>query len=149
MAEERVHRPASVLAWTRTGATQYCGGDYRIALVEPLRWEILHRDRHLEFNSSLEDSFQRAERHHRDRLRRRDLIVWSLVGVFAMVVLSVAAEAGRGTLWWFLVLVAGVFVGTSALVRFVAALTRNPANPYRRRYPWERRRRRRRSGPAR
>ena len=141
-----LHRPASLLDWRQEpGTERYVGGAYEIVLVEPRKWDVRHRGEHVGYDESREASFQMAERHHRDALRRRDLLTWGTVAMAAFLgVSAVYAGVERGSLLWVLVLAALFYACIAGIIRFVAALSRNPANPYRRRDPWERRRRRRR-----
>lgn len=68
-------RPMSWLKWSRDG-DQYIGGEYVIRLVEPYRWEVLHRGIHLRFEPKLNTSLAQAEHHHIERLRIHDLVGW-------------------------------------------------------------------------
>ena len=129
--------PMSWLEWRREG-DEYAGGDYLVRLVEPYRWEVLRAGRHLFYDRSLNSSLTRADHHYRDRLRIRDLIVWTAV-LIASIGLGVVVEITRDTLdlWGVPLLALAMYGGGAAVVRFYAALTRNRFDPYRRRAPWE------------
>lgn len=134
-----VEVPAGLLRWHRDGA-DYVAGRYRIALIEPRRWEIGYRGDPIGHDPSLKASLRLAEQHRRKVLRKRDAIAW---GALVAVVSAVGAMAHGvltvGTIPWYLVMVVLAWTAVSALVRMVAALTANPRDPYRRRLPWERR----------
>jgi hypothetical protein len=129
--------PMMWLDWRKEG-DGYVGADYRIQLIEPHRWEVLLRGRHLFFDGRLSSAVTRADHHFRDRLRVRDLITWGAVLV-ASVLGAGAIEVWQSTLrLWSLPLFALVFyAAVSAVVRGYAAMTRNRFDPYRRRAPWE------------
>ncbi|NNC93223.1 MAG: hypothetical protein HKN80_12110 [Acidimicrobiia bacterium] len=136
--------PMSWLDWVKEG-DEYVGGEYRIRLIEPYRWEVLRKGKPAFFDTRLSGALARTEDHYRDRLRVRDLLTWSAV-LAGSVLLGVVVELSRDAigLWGFPLQAAALYVGMSAIVRFYAALTRNRFDPYRRRAPWERRFRRRR-----
>ena len=130
-------RPMSWLEWSRVGDL-YIGGDYVIRLVEPYRWEILHRDTHVRFEPKLSAALAQAEHHHVERLRRLDLVGWGVVLVASLVAMAlVDATVGLTGVWSVPVLCVLLFSGLSALARVLAAASRDRFNPYRRRAPWE------------
>ena len=138
---ERLFRPASLLDWWQVG-DELRGGPYRIRLIEPHRWEISRDGIVVAEEPTRSSSLHRAELHHREVLRRRDIVVWS--GVILLSVAAVAALAEwveRATIVWVGVLALAMFVGVSGVVRLVAALTGSRHDPYRRKAPWEKRRR--------
>ena len=130
--------PMSWLEWRREGDDEYAGGAYRIRLIEPYRWEVLHGGRHLFYDRSLNSSLTRADHHYRDGLRRRDLMMWFTLFV-ASIGLAALVETTRETLelWGVPLLALAMYGSVSAVVRFYAAWTRNRFDPYRRRAPWE------------
>jgi hypothetical protein len=130
-------RPMSWLDWAQDDE-EYVGGDYRIRLIGPGRWQVLHRGSHLAYDPSLQSAFSVAEHHHRELLRRRDLMVWGGV-LLASILVSGLVEMISRTLdiWAVPVLAIALYAGVSAVVRMYAAATRNRFDPYRRRAPWE------------
>lgn len=133
--------PMSWLDWERDG-DEYAGGSYRIRLIEPHRWEALREGKHIFYDTRLSNALVRTEEHYRNRLRVRDLFTWSAVFA-ASILLVVALDKWRDNvgLWGYLLLVVAMFASMSAVVRFYAAATGNRFDPYRRRAPWEKRRR--------
>lgn len=129
--------PMGWLDWQRDDG-DYVGGDYRISLIEPHRWDVRLDGRHLFFDFRLSGALQRADHHYRDRLRRRDLIVWSTVLVVSVVAMA-ALElfAATNALWSIPLLALALYGAISAAVRIFAAATRSRFDPYRRRAPWE------------
>lgn len=129
----------SWLDWQRDG-TEYVGGDYRIRLIEAYRWEVLHGGEHLRFDERLSSALAQAEHHHIESLRRHDLWMWGLVlagSILGGVLLESNVEFTE--LWALPLLALILYAGLSALVRLLAAATRDRYDPYRRRAPWERR----------
>ena len=138
-------RPPSLLPWQEHD-DGFAAADYRIRLLGPYQWEISHRGRVLDINSSRRAAFEAVEDHYRRRLRFRDTAKWAIVAATAAVVGAVAASwPGLHALWLVAVVSAAIFVWVSAFMRLVATITGNRNDPYRRRDPWERGRRRRRS----
>ena len=130
-------RPMSWLDWSQDG-DEYAGGDYRIRLLGPRRWEVLHCDVHIAFDPSLQSALSVAEHHHRERLRLRDLKVWGGVLVVSILVAGIVEMTLRTLdVWAVPVLAIAFYAGISAIVRLSAAATRNRFDPYRRRAPWE------------
>jgi hypothetical protein len=129
-----VRTPDGLLLWSwdRDAAV---GGPYRIRNVAPFRWELTFRDRPVSEHRRLSIAQMAAELHHRRTLRRTGMVRWgTLVAVGLAVALAFMGVAGPsgilGTLGGLCVCLAGV-------PRFIAALTGNLLDPYRRRDPWE------------
>ncbi len=142
--ELALRRPGSVIAWRVIG-DEYHGDGYRIRLLEPRKWEITRRGRLLEHHHSLKAAFAIVEHDRREALRRRDLVFYATTAVLAAIGLILTAYYyDRGNVFWVPGILAVLYVGLSAVVRFFANLSRNINDPYRRRLPWERRRYRRR-----
>ena len=135
-----LHRAASLLDWHEVGERHYAGGDYEISLIEPYRWEVRYRSEHVEFDESREASFLIAEKHHREVLRRRDMLAFGSIAVASAVGLVAMFSIERGTVAWVLVLAVLLFANVSTLMRFVLTWARIP---YRRRYRWDYGKRRR------
>ncbi len=127
----------SWLDWSQD-ADEYAGGEYRIRLVEPYRWEVLHRGAHLRFDTRLSSALAQAEHHFGERLRAHDLVGWGLIllGSVAAIALM-GATVGLTRLWSIPVLCVLLYVGLSAMARLFAAASRDRYNPYRRRAPRE------------
>jgi hypothetical protein len=126
--------PAGLITWScRHDVT--VGGRYRIRNLAPFRWELSFRNRTLSEHRRLSMAKMAAELHHRGVLRRVALLCWGALGVggiaVALVFVGLGGAAGIlgtiGGFWLFLI----------AVPRFVAALTTNLLDPYRRRDPWE------------
>ena len=129
--------PMSWVDWKRDG-DEYVGGDYRIRLIEPYRWEVVRAGSHLFYDTRLSGALTRADHHYRDRLRIRDLITWGAVLVLSVLLAAGVEMAGeRSGLWSIPLLAVALYGGLSAFVRMVAAATRSRFDPYRRRAPWE------------
>jgi hypothetical protein len=121
-----------IWSWDRDAAV---GGRYRIRNVAPFRWELTFRDRTLSEHRRLSIAQMAAELHHRRTLRQAGMVRW---GTLAAVGLAVALVfMGLGGPSGILGTIAGLWLGLTALPRFVAALTGNLLDPYRRRDPWE------------
>ena len=131
---------SSWLDWSRDD-DEYVGGDYRIRLIEPYRWEVLFRGDHLRFDDRLSAALAHAEHHYIEAVRIRDMTKWGLVTLVSAVGLAllVSTEGLTGFFTFPLSLVI-IVTGLAALARFVAVATRNLYDPYRRRAPWEPRR---------
>lgn len=136
------------MAWRLEG-TGYAGGDYRIVLLAPRRWEISHRGTPIGHEPSLKTSFQIAEHHRRETLRGRDTVAWGVLATVATVAaIAVRLAVSEINLAWFVVLIVLSAVALTALVRMFSSLAGHPSDPYRRRLPWERRGRIRRATAA-
>ena len=121
-AETRI--PMGWLTWVRDG-DDFVSDQYRIRLIEPYRWEVIREGRHLFFDSRLSGALTRADHHHRDRLRVRDLITWSLVLMGAILVgVGVELAGDLLGLWIIPLLTLGVYGAVSAIVRLNAAASR-------------------------
>lgn len=131
----------SWLDWSRRG-NEYVGGRYRVRLIEPYRWEVVHDGEHLFFDASLKSALIRTDDHHRERLRRRDLFTWgALTAGSASAAAIIELLGGFEPLWSILLLWIIVYLCVSGIVRFFAAAGRHPTHPYRRRAPRKSRRR--------
>ena len=129
--------PMSWLDWEQDG-DEYVGGEYRIRLLAPRRWEVLHGNSHLAYDESLRSALAEAEHHHVERLRLRDLKVWGAVLAASILVSGIVELTSRAMEMWAVpILAIALYAGTSAIVRIFAAATRNRFDPYRRRAPWE------------
>ena len=130
-------RPMSWLDWSQVG-DEYVGGDYRIVLIEPRRWEIRYRGSHLAEDPSLQSALTVAEHHYRELLRLRDLVTWGIVLVGSLIIAGLVELTSRTIdMWAVPILAVALFAGVSAVVRIFAAATRSRFDPYRRRAPWE------------
>lgn len=130
-------RPMSWLDW-HEDVDGFAGGDYRIRLLEPFRWEVSRAGRHVLFHETRSGAMDEAETHYREGLRRRDMWVFGLIALLAgTAVLLAIAFVPLDDLWRVLLFALLVHVVLSSLGRFVAAATRNRLDPYRRRAPWE------------
>lgn len=130
-------RPMSWLDWRQDG-NEYVGGQYRIRLLGPFQWQVLLAGEHLLYHESRAGAMDDAEAHYREQLRRRDMGVYGLIGLLALVTISLIVEfIPFNTLWSLLLFALVVYVGLTSLGRFTAAATRNRLDPFRRRAPWE------------
>lgn len=132
-------RPASRLSWRRRD-DEYFGGDYTVALVAPHRWEVFYRGYHESFQPTRALALTRAEDHHKEVVRKRDLVRLGIIGVVSLTTtFALYAIDSPGS--WVLALQFAIaillFVGFSAIAMFQATLFRNRRDPYRRREPWE------------
>lgn len=119
-----LHRPGSLLDWHRTGDKCYVGGDYAITLVGRRKWETDYLGDHLEFNDSREWSFRSAEEHHREVLRRHDLMLFGTVAMISgLGLFAMWAVPPRGAIW-VLGLVVLWILFASALTEFLHTLAR-------------------------
>ena len=130
-------RPMSWLDWRQDGE-EYIGGQYRIKLLAPHKWQVLLGGEHLRVHKRRAGAMDEAETHQPEGLRRRDMGVYGLIGLLALAAISLMVEfIPFNTLWSLLLFALLVYVGLTSLGRFTAAATRNRLDPYRRRAPWE------------
>lgn len=120
----RLHHPASLFNWYETAPRHYVGGHYEVTFIEPYKWEIRHRGRHVEFDESLEWSFRIAENHHREMLRSRDLRVFGGVALASAIGLLALLALPRGHGLWVLAAGALWVLFTGAVVQFLFTLAR-------------------------
>ncbi len=132
-------RPASRLAWRRRN-NEFFAGDYTVALVAPHRWEVFYRGYHESFQPTRTLALARAEDHHREATRARDLRRLGIIGVMSLAAVFALYSIESPGSWVLLLQVAIaflLFVGFTAVAMFQATLFRNRRDPYRRREPWE------------
>jgi len=126
--------PGGLLTWV-PNQDEVVAGRYRIRRVAPFRWELTFRGRMLSEHRRCSMAQVAGELHHRGVLRRADLIKW---GTLAAVGLGAAVVfVGLRGPWLILGTVGGLWASFIGIARFVAALTGNLLDPYRRRDPWE------------
>ncbi|MBU1226843.1 MAG: hypothetical protein KJ698_06515 [Actinobacteria bacterium] len=126
--------PGGLIAWSGDDDA-VVGGNYRIRNLAPLRWELTFRGVTISEHQRLSAAQVAAGLHHRRVLRRADLIRWGILAVGSVAVALVLM--GRGGPSGILGSIGGLWVFLVAVPRFVAALTGNLLDPYRRRDPWE------------
>ena len=129
--------PVGLITW-RAHDKELVGGEYRIRPVTTSRWEVLYQGAHQGHSESLELAMYDAEEPYREILRSQGMRRWGQLSLAALLAFGLLMGLGAPVhLWAFVALNIFAWVGLSALARFLAAATRNPDDPYRRRDPGE------------
>lgn len=140
--ELATRKPDSLLDWSIRG-DGYVADHYRIRFLGESDWKITYKGTNLGSAEKLKWAFSVVEHHHREAIRRRDLIRYGLTFVLAILaggaIIAVVDEVQQLWLWPAYVLLFATALGGA--VRFYVTLTGNLDDPYRRPLPWERRRR--------
>ncbi len=117
------------------------GERYQIRLLAPYEWEVIWGGEPIAVYPSRKEAVAAAEQHRREQWRRADVVRWPLVALAGALALAAVASVPQGSLLWVVALGVAMYTIVAALARWVAAVSRSRTDPYRRRLPWERRRR--------